>query len=339
MSRPNGQSPVVRPTPGGGHDQSDLDGGLPSARPPQPWVVLLKASLVVAGLGLLVSWAADSLPVDRSAVSPFAVALAVLLNQAALYAAAERLRATLAAFDMTISRGQAFGIHLRSLFYFFFVPMSVGLEISRFFAIRAICPGASGRRLLLALLIDRLLGVLAAFLVVVALVGAVLPELAPRHVNPWWYLGAVALACLLGAALLAHGTLRRYARDLVEALGSTGPRLVIPIMLSFATLLLMCASVFAFANGAGILIAPIALTFALAASLFGMAIPVSLLGATLGEVAGVGTLALIGLTPAAAVMLASVAYCGRLLGAIQGAVVELWGEVGRAASRRKVDGV
>lgn len=338
MSRPSGQSPVGPPNLGGEPDRSDLDGGLPSARPPQPWVVLLKVSLVVVGLGLLVSWAIDSLPADRPAVSPLAVALAVLLNQAALYAASERLRATLAAFDMTISRRQAFGIHLRSLFYFFFVPMSVGLEISRFVAIRAICPEASGRRLLLTLLVDRALGLLAALLVVLALVGSVLPELARPDIDPWWYLGAAALAAMLGMALLAQGTLRRHARGLIEALVSAGPRLVVPMLLSFAALLLVCASVFAFASGAGILIDPMTLTFTIAASLFGMTIPVSLLGATLGEVAGAGTLALIGLPPAAALVLASVAYCGRLLGAIQGAVVELWGDVGRAAGRGNVDG-
>jgi hypothetical protein len=188
-------------------------------------------------------------------------------------------------------------------------------------------------------LVDRVLGLLAALLVVLALVRAVLPESVPLDIDPWWYLGAAALAAMLGTALLAHGALRRNARDLIEALVSAGPRLMVPILLSFAALLLVCASVFAFANGAGIMIDPITLAFALAASLFGMAIPVSLLGATLGEVAGAGTLALVGLPPAAAVMLASVAYCGRLLGAIQGAVVELWGDVGRAAGRGKVDGV
>jgi hypothetical protein len=301
-------------------------------------MVLLKVGLVVAGLGLLVTWAADSIPGDRPTVSPIAVVLAVLLNQAALYTAAERLRATLSAFGMTISRGQAFGIHLRSLFYFFFVPMSVGLEISRFVAIRAVCPGASGRRLLLALLVDRALGLLAALIAVLALVGVVFPELARVDINPWWYLAAVALVAILGTALLAHGALRQHARDLLEALASAGPRLLVPILLSVAALLLVCASVFAFANGAGIVIDPITLAFALAASLFGMAIPVSLLGATLGEVAGAGTLALVGLPPAAAVLLASAAYCGRLLGAIQGAVVELWADIGRVMGRRRADG-
>ena len=71
----------------------------------------------------------------------------------------------------------------------------------------------------------------------------------------------------------------------------------------------------------------------MSASLLGMAIPLSLFGVTLGEAAGVGTLALIGLSPAVAVLLTSVAYCGRLFGAMQGAVIELWGDAGRVARR------
>ena len=78
--------------------------------------------------------------------------------------------------------------------------------------------------------------------------------------------------------------------------------------------------------------APVA--FALSASLLGMAIPLSLVGVTLGEVAGVGTMAMIGLPPGVAVLLTSVAYCGRLFGAMQGAVIELWGDAGRVARHR-----
>jgi hypothetical protein len=73
------------------------------------------------------------------------------------------------------------------------------------------------------------------------------------------------------------------------------------------------------------------MVFVLAASLLGMAVPISLLGAGLGEVVGIGTFAFLGVTPAAAVLFASVIYCGRLVGAMQGALIELRMDAGRIA--------
>ncbi|HYN76289.1 MAG TPA: hypothetical protein VES73_00660, partial [Lamprocystis sp. (in: g-proteobacteria)] len=110
-------------------------------QPPARGLVLLKMGLVLVGLGLLLLWVGEGLPAQRPALS--AVALTLALYQAALYAAALRLQTTLAAFGIRITARQAFVIHLRSLFYFFFVPMSVGYEITRFIAVRRIDPEAT----------------------------------------------------------------------------------------------------------------------------------------------------------------------------------------------------
>ncbi len=288
-------------------------------------------ALVLAGLGLLLAWTGQGLPADRPPVSPLGILLAVLLNQAALLAAALRLRATLGAFDIRLSPRQAFGIHLRSLFYFFFVPMSVGYEISRYVAVRRIDPGAGMRRIVLALLMDRVLGLVAALTAVGALVPLVLPTVAWPALDPVWLLVIAGVAAGLGALLLAHGPLRRRVLEVMGILGRTWPRLLLPFLLSLAALAMVCASVFAFAAGSALSVGWAQVSFALSASLLGMAVPLSLLGVTLGEAAGAGTLALVGLSPGVAVLLASVAYCGRLLGAIQGAMIELLGDAGRIA--------
>ena len=322
MTAPRAPGPAALPV-------VDLRGGTaqasaPPVKPLARGLVLLKMGLVLVGLGLLLAWAAGSLPADRPAVSPTAVLAAVLLNQAALYVAALRLRATLAAFGMTLTARQAFVIQLRSLFYFFFVPMSVGYEIARFVGIRRIDPTATAKRILIALLMDRVLGLFAAVFAVAALAGLVVPVTAWSNIDPIWLLTALGVALVVGVALLAHGPLRHRVFDLLGALRGIGSRLVRPALLSLAALTLVCASVYAFAAGSGIGVGWAPVAFALSASLLGMAIPVSLLGVTLGEVAGVGTLALIGLPPGVAVLLAAVAYGGRLLGAIQGALIELW---------------
>jgi len=311
----------------GGADAALASQGQPLAR----GFVLLKMALVVIGLALLLVWVGEGLPTQRPSFS--VVALTVTLYQLALYAAALRLQGTLAAFGITITARQALIVHLRSLFYFFFVPMSVGYEITRFIAIRRIDAAASVKQVVIALLMDRVLGLLAALIALAGLAGVVLPASVWTGIDLTWVLVIALAALVLGAAVMAHESPRRQVRDLLSALRPIWPRLALPTLYSLVTLGLVCASVFVFAIGSGIRVDWAPVTFALSASLLGMAVPVSLLGVTLGEVAGVGTLALIGLTPGVAVLLTSVAYCGRLFGAMQGAVIELWGDAGKVTRR------
>ncbi|NCA70769.1 MAG: hypothetical protein EOM91_11810 [Sphingobacteriia bacterium] len=318
------ETPLVA-DPGAGLEQTPAAGlGHLSTR-----LLFLKMVLVLTGLGLLLYWAGASLPADTGRITVSAVVLALLINQVGLYAAALRLRAVLAAFAIPISAGQAQSIHLRSIFYFFFVPMSVGLEISRFIMIRRLLPGSSARPLILALLLDRVLGMLAALLVALVLATLVIPGQLALRLDPVWIGGGVLVAGALGASLLLHPSLRLRALELLRTLVDLGPRLLWPILLAFASLLLVCASVYVFAISSGIEVGAMALVFALSVALLAMAIPLSLLGASLGEVAGVGALSLLGLAPSVAILLAAVVYCGRLVGAMQGALLDLWGDARR----------
>jgi hypothetical protein len=277
-----------------------------------------------------------SVPDDARSMTLTAVILALLVNQLALYAAAWRLRAILAVFGIRISAWQSLLVHLRSLFYFFFVPMSVGYEISRFISIRRLVPGAQTRALLIALLLDRVLGMIAAVIAAAALAGLVLP------INPWlavslsskWILVMLGLVGAFAVVLAARPQWLRQARELLTAVMTLGHRLWWPVALSFITLGLVSTSVYVFALASLIKIGWLDLTFVLSVSLLGMAIPVSLLGASLGEVAGVGILAALGLTPALALLLASVIYCTRLVGAMQGALIELWADAHRVSNSR-----
>jgi hypothetical protein len=296
---------------------------LPPGRRLPRWLLALKVALVIGGLIVLLRWAVQRLPGDAAALDLRVLFGAVVLNQLALFAAAWRLQTTLAAFGVYIRRHQAMRIHLQSLFYFFFVPMSVGLEIARFIKVRDIDPAVSKKRLLFALLFDRVLGLAAVLIVLGVLLPLVLPALLPRLWHPGWLLIAVAATSILGATSWIHRPLRDRLSDLVAAIAQVG-RLLPPLIgLSLATLLLVCASVYLIAAGAGIDIGLVQLTFALSGSLLGMSLPVSVLGATLGEAAGAGIFAVLGLNAGSAILLVSAAYGGRLLGALQGGVIEL----------------
>ncbi len=120
---------------------------------------------------------------------------------------------------------------------------------------------------------------------------------------------------------------RERAVELLRALRVGSVRLLLPVLLSLLALALVCASVYVVAAASGWGAGFAQVSFALSASLLGMALPVSLFGATLGEPTGVGVMALLGLPSALAVILVSLAYVGRLLGAMQGAALELHGGI------------
>jgi len=308
------------------------------------WLLALKIGLVAVGLLILLRWALQRLPDDTAKLDPWTLVGAVLMNQLALYAAACRLQATLAAFGVRIGRGQAMRIHLQSLFYFFFMPMSVGLEIARFIKVREIDRTVSTRRLLFALLLDRVLGLAAAILLVTALLPVVMPDVLRQVSYPGWLALITAGTVIIGGVFWLYAPLRQRLSDAVAAIAEVARSLPLLIGLALAALLLVCASVYLIAFGERIEIGPVALSFALSASLLGMSLPVSLLGATLGEAAGAGLFAVLGLNAASALLLVSVAYGGRLLGALQGGFIELWIDgnplvvAGRTSALERADG-
>jgi len=335
--RPN--TPEYRTKPGQaapGTDRASAGPHQPVAEPDQlssaapasarPWrrVILIRIGLIVVGLALLLGWVLEQWPQEALRIPYGYLLAALLLNQAALLAAALRLQATLGIFGIAIGSGQALRIHLQSLFYFFFVPMSVGLELGRFIELRRLAPGAPASRILLALLADRLLGLIGVILVTVMTLPMVLPGRMPAELPPgWlaWTAGIGAGVTIAGTVLfLVQARLRRVILALLILDRASVRRL---LGLSAASMLLVVAAVLAIAQGAAVAIGFGELGFALGIALLGMVLPVSVLGATLGEGAGIGAFVFLGLPPAAALLLVSAAYCGRLVGALQGAVIEL----------------
>ena len=245
--------------------QAVVEAQTADGKPIAPWILLAKLGLVVGGLALLLRWAVESLPGDGLSISPLAVMGAILLNQAALLMAALRLRATLSAFGVAICRRDAFRIHLQSLFYFFFVPLSVGLEAARFVKIRRIDPRVPTTQLLLALLLDRALGLVAAVAVVGALLYFVAPQLVPGRCEFLCQALAATAAAVGLAALLLSSRVRATLRDLVGAIVSRGYQILELLVLSLLTLLLVCASVYVVAIGADIQVGVTEVTFAISA--------------------------------------------------------------------------
>ena len=86
--------------------------------------------------------------------SPTALLVGLVVNQIALCVFALRMQLVLRLFEVRIGWLPALRIHLQSMFYFFALPMTVGLEIARYVKIRAIEPAATVVQMSSALLLE-----------------------------------------------------------------------------------------------------------------------------------------------------------------------------------------
>ncbi len=262
--------------------------------------------------------------------------VALLVNQLALTLFAIRMRSLLGVFGISIGLLDAHRIHLQSLFYFFFVPMSVGMEVSRFLKVSTLVAGVSGISLTAALIVDRVVGALAAG--VVALLCLPYITLAsPLNLAGGaviWASVGVAVAVLLAGWLV----IRRFTRggqleSLARAIRTRPGSLASGVGVSLLMQLCMGGAVFFAATAFGVIVAPVEVVFAVAASMFALLIPVSVVGAGPVEVAAVGVFVALGVQPPDAVLLASIVYSCRLVGALQGGFWEFF-EGGRVLAAK-----
>lgn len=288
---------------------------------------LLKVGLVVLGFTLLMIQTARWTPSGSLGIQPWALLGALLLNQIALFLAADRFRATLAAFGIAIGLRRANVIHLQSTFYYFFVPMSVGLEVARFAKVRATWPDASPSKLLAALLVDRFAGMLGMLLIAVVLVWPVVPNLDRRF---WFGVLAVAFAgvAILTVVVVSSRRIRRRLVELRAALMTLRARVFRILALSCGAQMLVCGSVVCLFAASAIDVDSRFIFFTLSAGGLAFAIPASFLGVSFADAASAALFRMFALDPATALALTSAAFGGRLVAALQGGIIEAFETIG-----------
>jgi uncharacterized membrane protein YbhN (UPF0104 family) len=248
--------------------------------------------------------------------------LGLLVNQLALMVFAARMRMVLRLVGVTVGWRSALRIHLQSMFYFIAVPMTVGLEVARFVKIRKIQPSASGAQLSAALLLDRLIGAGSAGLVALACLPFVATNLSLRL--PMWLwpvIGGVALVAVSAAALSSgvrkmmlvawRITERRFVAIGALCLVSTSMH----IIFAFGVQLL--------ANSFALPIGFLDTLLAVSGGLLLVAIPVSFAGLGPAEAGAASLLMATGYPVAVAVSAGAIPYFARLVGAGEGAFLEM----------------
>lgn len=258
--------------------------------------------------------------------------LAVAALQASLASFAARLKFSLRALGVVLPQKASVIIALQSLFYFF-VPLSIGTDAARWMKIQACLPAVSRTAVLAAVLFDRATAAVACLLIGLAalpLVVAIRFEMPSTgdSMRKGLLIAAVSLTLLVLLGILAV-LAQRYKQRIAfiwsrEFVGNS----CVSLALSFLTQGFMIVAVWSGFRWLGIDLAPANIAFGVTGGALAQVIPISVAGAGPGEVATVLLSAAAGATTEQGVLLASMVYFCKLIGGIEGGLLE-WPPIAR----------
>jgi len=245
----------------------------------------------------------------------------VLLNQLGLAAYSFRLGILSAVYGAVIGRMESFKIHLQSVFYQVFIPMTVGMELARFMKIRAIHPEVTKRRLLLALLSDRAWSFVAALMTSLALAPMFISRFA-GHIEKGYVLwGTVAMLLVAGLAWM-HPFVRALVVRVWRAVTEQGREAGWLLLWTFVAHLSTLTAVYLLLQALNVNVMLYECLFGISASMLLLVIPVSVLGVTLSEGGIMVIFSLLGYSVEQAALVASSNYALRIVAALQGGIWE-----------------
>lgn len=241
----------------------------------------------------------------------------------ALYVFALRMRIILSAFGASISGFQAQRIHLQSIFYYFSLPMTVGLEVSRYAKIKALL-GSDVRsfNLASALLADRIVGFLSAIGIAAILFPVGAATIVPKLDSKWIFLAVIFLAATITVWLLRQQILSGL-RKIVVLPRASWRWLLLAFVISFTTHAFFACAVFAGSVALSLDISVEQTFFAVCSAMLFVIFPVSFAGVSPVEAASFGLALALGLPNEQAVLFAVIVYFLKLFAAAEGACWEL----------------
>jgi uncharacterized membrane protein YbhN (UPF0104 family) len=252
--------------------------------------------------------------------------LALAALQASILCFAARLRFSLRAFSVQLSTRDSAIVALQSLFYFF-IPLSIGTDIARLLKIRARDPSATRTTVLAAVLFDRATAAIAcatiaaATLPLIPSIQLAIPSIETRKGGLWFVALAVAAAVSLAALWRFAG---RKVQGLAQLIWRRGFILntLACLGLSFLTQIAAILAVWCGFQWVGSPVQTAAISLGVTGGAIAQVIPLSIAGAGPGEVTAGLLLGAAGATTDQAILLATMVYFCKLIGGIEGGLLE-----------------
>ncbi|HMM76099.1 MAG TPA: lysylphosphatidylglycerol synthase domain-containing protein [Gammaproteobacteria bacterium] len=297
--------------------------------PSRTTVFYLKLVLLPLGIGCLLYWATQEETLRQQARLGWELSAGALLSLVAMGPLALRFKHALKVAGFALRGAQSLRINALSAFYHFFVPLSIGAELTKFVQLKMTHPERGALGLTAAILLDHVLGFAALLAILIALFTGERVLDGPIDVR-WIALAVIVVnGLLLTLAWQCRARLRASLRDILERLMTHRLDAAAAVGWSIAMQALMAAALLLPAQAWGMAIEYREFLFVLAASSLFAAIPLNVAGIGAAEIAGTGLYIALGLNSREAVLLVSLMVCYRLLFAVLGGVWDF------AATRRR----
>ena len=288
-----------------------------------------KIVLMPLGIGCLVYWAAQEESIRHHVRWSWELPAGAALSLLAMGPLALRFRHALQIAGFRLDAAQSLRINALSAFYHFFVPLSIGAEVTKFVQLRLCHPQRGAMRLAGAIVLDHILGFTALLALLVVLLNGDNPlriGFDPRYI-------AVAVIAVNGTGLAIAWHLRERlgstARDILVRIASHRGHALLAITWSCAMQVLLAIALILPASAWGIGIGFRDLLSVLVGASMLAAVPINVAGIGAAEIAGTGLYMALGLSSREALALVSLLYCYRLLFALVGGLWDF------AATRRR----
>lgn len=283
----------------------------------------LRLFLFLAGVALIGYAIAVSSFTETFLLEPIPIILALLVSQAAWFLHALRFRAVLGIFGIPLRVLNAYRVHVESIFFVFFLPFGVGMDIAKFFKIdAAFARGVTRSRLVGILLADRLLGFGIAFFV------GVLAFLTYRGgidlALDWVLLGTILV---VGITALAYLVYRRrhfllYAADVLRVLLDNIGEVALAAGFNALAIGILGLALWLAGSMAGFGIGLSLTLFTVCTAMVAQVLPVSFAGVGGGEMSMVAIIIAAGHPETVALSVATIYYMFRLTAAVIGGCLE-----------------
>jgi uncharacterized membrane protein YbhN (UPF0104 family) len=261
--------------------------------------------------------------------------LSLTLHQFALLLFAIRMRQTLLLFNIRISQYQSIRISLQSMFYYFLVPMSAGIEVARYVKLRKLQPELTSVQLSVAVLADRAVGLLS----VIVLLLCVLPNLVTFNVSSgllWTLLSFIILVLILSLAVCRSTWFKRVISLIDSNKGLLRSHALLPLLTSLLSTFFSAIALWSAAVALGVESSFVNILAGFLIAILGTAVPIGFFGVGAGEALGGASFIALGFGFLDALMLVTIGYAFRLYSALQGGVLEIVDGIISIISKKKL---
>ena len=283
--------------------------------------VLAKILLAPLGVAALLYWVSQeqTLPMDSNPLLLMAGAILALVS---LLPFALRLREVLKVVDYDAPPVDSLRILTQSMFYYFFVPLSVGTEVSKFAKLGNLRPQYPKSKLASGIVLDHIVGLAVLIIISLSLYIGIEPIIVEIKQTTVALIAAGSVLLMTGAAVYVLKKRKHQLQQMLVLALVRKKQLALAIFYSLIMHAVIAAAVFAGALHWHIEISYLQVLFVMTGAFLFQMVPFNVIGVSAIEFAGAGLYLAVGLSVAEALSLVSLLYCYRVLIALVGGLWE-----------------